>query len=451
MQTTSLGALGVAAAPHSWIRNAAAQPAKPNIIWIMADDLGYGDLGCYGQEQIETPRLDRMAEEGIRFTQAYAGSTVCAPSRCVLMTGLHTGNCRIRGNLGRCPIEGVNVRLPLLPEDLTVAELLKEAGYTTGIVGKWGLGEPDTTGIPNRKGFDFWYGFLNQHRAHNYFPDYVWRNEERDYFERWTYVHNAFTDEALHFVRDNHDRPFFLYLPYTIPHAFNAGGANGMPIPSQGQYADRDWPSNQKNLAAMISLMDRDVGRLLDLLDELGIGENTLVFFTSDNGPHSEGGNDPDYFNSSGPLRGIKRALYDGGIRVPMIARWPRTVPAGVVSDHAWGFWDLLPTAADLAGVNTPYETDGVSIVETLKGGTQPVQEYMYWEFHERGFNQAALWQGRWKGVRLGGVDAPLELYDLDNDIGEQHNIADQHPEIVRRIEDYLARARTDSVYYPIS
>lgn len=439
LQTAAAGAV-TASMPALWLNQASAQDRPPNIIYVMADDLGYGDLGCYGQTEIQTPNIDRMAREGMRFIQHYSGSTVCAPSRCCLMTGYHTGHCRVRGNKLH----------PLLPEDVTVAEVLQEAGYATGIVGKWGLGEPETTGLPNRQGFDYWYGFLNQRRAHNYFPDYLWRNEEKDFFDGWPYAHNVFTDEALNFIEDNHQQPFFLYIAYTIPHAFNEGGINGMPIRSQGQYADKDWPWNQRNLAAMISLMDDDMGKIFALLDELGIDDNTIVFFTSDNGPHREGGNNPDFFDSNGPLRGIKRDLYEGGIRTPMIVRWPGHIPAGTVSDQVWTHWDFFPTAADLAGAEIPEGLDGISMKNALLGQAQEDHEFLYWEFHERGFNQAALWQGRWKGVRKNRPDAPLELYDLDNDIGEQNNLADQHPEIVEKLTAYLAQARTESEFYPI-
>lgn len=428
--------------PYLLLQSATARESgeKPNIIWIMADDLGYGDLGSYGQEKIKTPRLDQMAAEGMRFTQCYAGSTVCAPSRCSLMTGYHTGHCRVRGNK----------RHPLLPDDVTVAEVLKDAGYATGIVGKWGIGEPGTSGVPNRQGFDFWYGYLNQHRAHNYFPDFLWRNEEREFIFPWRYSHDILTEEGLKFVRQNKDAPFFLYMAYTIPHAFNGGGINGMPIPSHGEYGDRDWPFNQKNHAAMISLLDRDVGKLLDLLKELGIDDNTIVFFTSDNGPHREGGNDPDFANSNGPLRGIKRSMHDGGIRVPMIARWPGHIPAGVTSDQVWAFWDFLPTAADLAGAEFPDGIDGISMKNALMGEEQESHKFLYWEFHERGFHQAALMDSRWKAVRKGSPTAPIELYDLSVDIGEENNLAVQEPGIAAQLDEYLRTERSENEYYPL-
>ncbi len=431
------GTLAIAAGSTIVSRASGSKDRPPNVIFIMADDLGYGDLGCYGQKTIKTPSIDKMASEGMRFTDCYAGSTVCAPSRCCLMTGYHTGHARVRGNK----------RHPLLPEDVTVAEILKQAGYTTGIVGKWGLGEPDTSGIPNRQGFDYWFGYLNQHRAHNYYPDFFWKNEERFFVKRITYSHDLFTQEALNFVRQNKNRPFFLYLPYTIPHAFNEGGINGMPIPSDKPYSDENWRQQSKNHAAMITRMDRDIGTLFDLLKELGIDDNTIVFFTSDNGPHREGGADPEFFNSNGPLRGIKRDLYEGGICVPMIARWPGKIEAGAVSDRPWAFWDFLPTAAELTGVRTPKDIDGISMLPELLGKKQKQHEYLYWEFHERGYQQAVR-MDRWKGVR--SKQGALELYDLSKDRGETNNIADRHPDTVKKIEDLMTRARIDSEHYPI-
>ncbi|MEW6234582.1 MAG: arylsulfatase [Candidatus Omnitrophota bacterium] len=412
--------------------------SKPNIIFILADDLGYGDLGCYGQKTIQTPSIDRMAQEGMRFTDCYAGSTVCAPSRCCLMTGYHTGRARIRGNK----------RHPLLPQDVTVAEVLKDAGYATGIIGKWGLGAPNDSGIPNRQGFDYWFGYLDQARAHNYYPDYVWKNEERFFFEKWTYSHDAFAAEAHDFVKRNRANPFFLYLAYTIPHAFNEGGVNGMPIPSDAPYSKENWPQASKNHAAMITRLDGDVGKLFTLLKELGLDENTIVFFSSDNGPHKEGGADPNFFDSNGPLRGIKRDLYEGGIRVPMIARWPGKIQAGAASAEPWAFWDFLPTAAELGGANVPTAIDGLSMVPALTSQPQRRHNYLYWEFYERGFDQAVRMKN-WKGVRH-GIDAPVELYNLSGDLGEERDIAAQHPDIAAEIAAIMNNAHVDSELYPI-
>ncbi len=422
--------------------------AKPNILWIMADDLGYGDLGCYGQTVIKTPQLDRLASQGVRFTDCYAGSTVCAPSRCVLMTGRHTGHARIRGN-------GL---LPLAPEDVTVAEVLKSAGYVTGIIGKWGLGEPGTTGVPNQQGFDEWFGYLNQHHAHNYYPDYLWKNDQKVTFDnvvqgnvatkRRVYSADLFTQEALDFL-DRHKRDrFFLYLPLTLPHANNEAGQQGMEVPSDAPYSAESWPQPQKNHAAMITYLDTQVGKVLAKLAELGLDENTIVFFTSDNGPHREGGADPKFFGSSGPLRGFKRALYEGGIRVPMIVRFPHKIAAGTESSQVWAFWDVLPTLAELAGAPLPGDLDGISMVPALLGEktsrrVQQDHEYLYWEFHERGFNQAVR-LGHWKAVRH-QPGTPLELFDLASDLGEQHDVAQEHPDTLSRVEAILVRAHTDA------
>jgi len=450
---------------NAGLRAEDAEPKRPNIIYIMADDLGYGDLGCYGQEEIRTPEIDRLAEQGTKFTQVYAGSTVCAPSRCVLMTGYHTGHCRVRGN----------ARVPLEPEDLTIAEVLRDAGYRTALVGKWGLGEPGTTGIPNKQGFDHFFGYLNQKHAHNYYPEYLYRQEEKVRLpgnrigsepgvavERVTYSHDVMMEEALEWVEARNDEPFFLYLALTIPHANNEGSratGNGMEVPDLGPYADRDWPETEKGKAAMITRMDSDIGRLLDLLDALELADDTIVFFTSDNGPHHEGGEDfdPDFFNSRGPLLGIKRDLYEGGIRVPMIVRWPGHVEAGGVSDQVWTFWDVPPTLAELAGAPDdalPEDVDGISVVpaligEDVAGRPQEDHEFLYWEFHEGPASKQAARMGDWKGVRL-SPDDPLELYDLSEDIGETNDVAEDHPEVVSAITRYLDTERTESEHWPL-
>jgi len=437
--------------------NPATAQTRPNIIFIQADDLGYGDLSCYGQRKFKTPNIDRLAAEGLRFTQYYAGSTVCAPSRSALMTGQHTGHTRIRGN----------ARHPLLPEDLTVAEVLKSApgaGYKTALIGKWGLGEAGTTGVPNRQGFDYFFGYLNQRHAHNYYPTFLWRNEERiklrnvvpdedeegsgNSTNRVDYTHDLMAEESLRFIERNCGGPFFLYLAFTIPHANNEAKNKGMEVPDLGEFANKDWPDQEKAKAAMITRMDRDVGRLMALLKKLGIDDNTLVFFTSDNGPHREGGVEPDFFDSNGPLRGIKRDLYEGGIRVPMIGRWPKRIKAGAKSDQVWAHWDFLPTLAEIVGVKAPTNIDGISMFNALLGRRQRNHEFLYWEFHERGFSQAAR-TGDWKAVRR-SLDSPLELYDLKNDPGEQNDVAVKHPEVVKKIEDYLKTARTESELWPI-
>jgi arylsulfatase A-like enzyme len=415
----------------------AATAKMPNIIFIMADDLGYGDLGCYGQKHFETPRLDQMAAEGIRFTQYYAGSTVCAPSRSVLMTGLHTGHTRIRGN-------GL---VPLDYGDLTVAEMLKQKSYETCVIGKWGLGEPGSTGLPNLQGFDEWFGFLNQKEAHNHYPPYFWRNQELRGIpqnangQKGLYIHYKFTEGATNFIRMPHKNPYFLYLAYTLPHKH-------VEAPTTKPYADKDWPEPQKMLAAMIYRLDLHVGKILDALDETGQAQNTIVFFCSDNGPHNQEGVDPDFFQSSGPFRGIKRDLYEGGIRSPMIIRWKGHIQPGQVSDQVWAAWDVFPTLSELAGLKAPVGLDGESMVDAILKGRTKEHDPLYWEFHEGGFHQAVR-MGDWKGVRH-GIQEPLELYDLSKDPGEKHNLADRERRVVGRMEDFLKTARSESNEWPV-
>jgi arylsulfatase A-like enzyme len=440
-----------------------ATEPSPNIIFILADDLGYGDLHCYGQEKIKTPNLDKLAAEGMRFTDCYAGSTVCAPSRDCLMTGFDTGHTTIRGNGGESQA--------LAPQDFTVAQLLKEAGYHTGLIGKWGLGNLGSTGTPKQKGFDEFAGYLSQVHAHDYYTDHLFRYDPRTGFEgreelpenrdgkHGLYIPDLFTDAALNFVRINKPdnlrgkpHPFFLYLAYPIPHANDEEGArtgNGMQVPSDYPYTTEPWPQVEMNKAAMITRMDRDIGKLMAKLKDLKQDENTLVIFASDNGPHKEGGVDPKFFKSSGPLRGIKRDLYEGGIRVPFIARWPAKIAAGQTSSQVCAFWDFLPTVAELTKTKPPANLDGISILPTLLGQPQTNQHaFLYWEFHERGFQQA-IRMGDWKALRL-KLDAPLELYNLKTDIGEKENVAEKNPEVIAQIEAYLKTARTDSAAWPM-
>ena len=435
---------------------------KPNLIWIMADDLGYADLGCYGQKVIRTPNLDRMAAEGMRFTHFYAGATVCAPSRSVLMTGLHHGHTRVRGNAGQ-----TNPAAQALKEgDVTVAGILQKAGYKTALIGKWGLGNVGEaeSGLPRKQGFDYFYGYLNQHHAHNHFPDYLWRNESKEPLsniivpvgedgagyatEAIHFADDLFTDDALKFVSENQAKPFFLYWSLVIPHANNERGrilGDGAHVPDYGPYADKDWPNPDKGQAAMITRMDSYVGRMMKHLEQLGLAQNTLVVFTSDNGPHNESKHDLTRFNPSGPYTGIKRSLTDGGIRVPFIAWWPGKVKPGGESTHVGYFPDWLPTAVELAGAPAPEKTDGLSLVPVLTGKAeaQPKHEFLYWEFHEGGFKQATLYQGRWKGIRMGGPDAPVQLFDQQNDVAEKTNVAAEHPQIAEKISAYLKTART--------
>jgi len=455
---------------------AAPTPAKPNIIFILADDLGYGDLGCYGQKLIQTPQLDRMAREGMRFTQFYAGSTVCAPSRSVLMTGQHTGHTRVRGNAGTANPLAQSLRTG----DFTVAHQLKSAGYSTALIGKWGLGDEGeaVVGMPTRQGFDYFFGYLNQHHAHNYYPAYLFRAEQRvplrnevpggdpatlvaaRFGRGWAekkvdYSHDLLADDALKWVEVQKGRPFFLYLALTTPHANNEatrGTGNGQEVPDFGIYADKDWTPQNKGQAAMITRMDRDIGRLLDLLKKLNLDEKTLVLFSSDNGNHKEGGNDPEFFDANGPLNGMKRSLTDGGIRVPFLARWPGQIKPGTTSAHVGYFGDFLVTAADLTGAKITSPHDGISFVPTLLGDSakQPKHDVLYWEFHEGGFSQAVLMDGRWKAIRMRRLEAPVQLFDLAADIGETNNLAESKPELVARARERFKSARTDSPDWPI-
>jgi arylsulfatase A-like enzyme len=437
---------------------------RPNLIWIMADDLGYGDLGCYGQKVIQTPNIDRMASEGMRFTQFYAGATVCAPSRSVLMTGMHHGRTRVRGNSGKTN----PIAQSLQSTDTTVAKVLREAGYATALTGKWGLGDVGAAepGLPRKQGFDYFYGFLSQVHAHNHFPDYLWRNEERVSLknkvtplgelgggyatEPVEYADDLITEEAIKFVKSNRDRPFFLYWSMVIPHANNERTRelkDGTEVPSYGTYTDKDWPKQDKGQAAMVGMMDNYVGQMLSTLRDLNIADKTLVIFTSDNGPHNESNHDLTRFNPAGPLTGIKRSLTDGGIRVPAIAWWPNKIKPGSVSQHVAYFGDWMATAAELAGAKVPEGCDSASYVPTLTGqpSQQKTHEFLYWEFHENGFKQAALYQGKWKGIRTKSPSAPIVLYDLSNDIGETKNVAQNHPDVAKKIEQYLSQARSAS------
>ncbi|MEX2578416.1 MAG: arylsulfatase [Verrucomicrobiales bacterium] len=449
--------------------------AKPNIVFIMADDLGYGELGSFGQEKIQTPELDRMAQEGMKLTSFYAGSTVCAPSRSVLMTGQHTGRTWVRGNAGAADRGPQTLR----PEDVTVAEKLKEAGYATALTGKWGLGELDSVGHPNRQGFDYFYGYLNQRHAHNYYPTFLVRNDEvvplknvvsseweakrvasgaPDDGAGWAhpegrieYSHDLIADEALTWLDETagEDAPFFLYLALTIPHANNEGGrgtGDGQEVPDHGIYADKDeaegWSDPNKGQAAMITRMDRDVGRLLEKLREKGVAENTLVIFTSDNGHHKEGGNDPEFFDANGPLKGMKRDLTEGGIRVPTIAWWPGEIEPGSESDHPAYLGDFMATACDLAGIETPENTQSISFLPTLRGQpeSQKEHDYLYWEFYERGSKQAVRF-GDWKAIRQPIFTGQTALYDLSEDLGEENDVSGDHPDIVAKAAAYMEEA----------
>ena len=437
----------------------------------MADDLGYGDLGCYGQTRIPTPNIDRLAREGLRFTQFYAGSTVCAPSRSSLMTGLHTGHAPIRGNKEVQP-EGQS---PLPSGSVTLAELLHAEGYVTGAFGKWGLGAPGSEGDPIAQGFDAFYGYNCQRLAHNYYPDHLWDDTSKvrltDNAEGafGTYAPQRIHEKALEFVQRHRDEPFFLYYPTTIPHAELAvpdsliAKYHGRFLPEkayqgvdsgdhfrQGAYASQQ--ECHAAFAAMVTLLDDQVGELVRMIDELGLGENTLIFFTSDNGPHQEGGADPDYFDSNGPFRGYKRDVTEGGIRVPMIARWTGTIQPGSESDVALAFWDVWPTIQDLN--NTPTSGDGISFLPSITGaGTQAEHEYLYWEFHEMK-GRVAIREGNWKLIRYdltAATPGPWSLYDLSQDPGERNNVANDHPDVVKRLEQKIRDVRTESEVFPLS
>ena len=431
----------------------ASDGGKPNIIFIMADDLGYADLGCYGQKLIKTPCVDRMAREGLKFTQCYTGAVVSAPSRSVLMTGQHTGHTRVRDNKGTNtpPHDGQKGRIPLRPEDFTVARLLQNAGYRTAITGKWGLGEPGSTGLPNDHGFDEWLGYLNQDHAPNYFTDFLWRNKKKQPIpentggKRKVYSHDLFTEFALEFIRKNKNRPFFLYVPYCIPHA-------KLEVPDLESYADKDWPEDAKIFAAMVTRMDRDVGRILDMVDEIGIEQKTIVFFCSDNGS-ARGWR--GLFDSCGPLREKKGRVYEGGIRTPMVVRWPGRIPEGKTSEAVWYFADFLPTAAELAGVRPPENIDGISVAEAFYSA-EPSKKlvrklrnrFLYWEDPgKKSFHQAVR-HGDWKAVRL-EQGKKLELYNLSKDVGETNDVAEKYPKIVKKIEQFLKTCRTDSIHWP--
>ena len=421
--------------------------AQPNIVLIMADDLGYGDLGCYGQELIETPHADRLAAEGLRFTQAYAGSTVCAPSRGVLMTGLNNGHAPVRDNVP-------HYATYLHDADVTMAEVLQQAGYRCGGIGKWSLGDAGTEGRATNQGFDMFLGYLNQDHAHYYYTEYLDDNEGRMLLpgNSRTHAHyspDLMTERALEFVEASADGPFFFYGAYTLPHfSAKTEDPTQFAVPDDAPYTDRPWTQKEKNYAAMVARLDRDLGRIVALVDRLGLAERTLVVFTSDNGPW---GGAPERFDSNGPLRGVKRDLYEGGIRVPLIARWPGTVPAGRVSHEVIGFWDLLPTFAVLAGVDAPRPIDGVPVVAALQGGRVDRPEgYLYWDYgHCRPRYAQAVRLGDFKGVRCerGG---PVELYDLKHDPAEARDLSAQHPQVVRRIEQIMATAATPSPHYPI-
>ena len=443
---TACGAAAASAAPAA-LQNRAETP--PNVVFILVDDLGYGDLGSYGQEKIQTPRLDQMAAEGLRFTQFYAGAPVCGPSRATLLTGLHTGHVAMRGNPRRAVGWDIAHGDPPLPDGQpTFAKLYRDAGYETAVIGKWGFGQPGLPGDPDAMGFDFFYGYDDHRDAHHHFPDHLWRDAETFPLDEKTFAQDLFTDEALAFIERAQGGPFMLYLNYALPHS-------PMEVPDVGEHADRDWPEKEKVFASMITRLDDDVGEVLDKLEALGLDDDTLVIFTSDNGPHAEGGHDPEFFDSNGPLRGTKRAVYEGGIRVPMIARWPGHIDAGRTSDHVAAFWDFLPTTADLLGLPPVEGVDGLSFLPTLLGDSaeQRAHDYLYWETGERGGRQAVR-KGDWKAVRLNvseRADAPVKLFDLAADVGENNDLAGQHPDLARQLGDLMDAAHVPADMFPLT
>lgn len=433
---------------------------KPNIIYILADDMGYGDLGCYGQQIIETPNLDRMATQGVRFTNHYTGCTVCAPSRCALMTGKHTGHSFVRGNREMKP-EG---QMPMPGDTRTVAQSLQDAGYTTGCIGKWGLGYPGSESDPLNMGFDYFFGYNCQMKAHHYYPEYLWENDKKVFYpenndgNQKMYSHDECTNKGVNFIKENKDKPFFLYLAYAIPHAELVlpekylekfkGKFPEKPYPG-AHYGKQDYP--HAAYAAMVSHLDGDVGKINALLKELGLDKNTIVMFSSDNGPHVEGGNDPRFFNSAGGYRGIKRDLYEGGIRTPFIVKWAGHIKEGQVSEHVSAFWDVFPTLCDVAGAVTPDDLDGISFLPELKGEEQPKHDLLYWEFHGAGGDKQAVRKGKWKAVRVKVKEAntPIQLFNLEDDPYEKSNVAEQYPEELAQMKALLDKTHVPSKAFP--
>ena len=456
------GAMLVACAPgtdssSSVDYKAKLEGKKPNVVLILVDDLGFGDLGCYGQQTLTTPIIDQMAKDGLSFTTMYTGAPVCAPSRASILTGKHTGHTNVRGN---SPAQ-------LLSDDeITIAKMMKTAGYTTGCIGKWGIGHPPPVDDPAKKGFDHFYGYINMWHAHNFYPEFLYKNGEKvplknktqlvDGKNPWAhmpegtgvaevkeeYVHNLFDAEAMSFIESNKENPFFLYMAYNVPHANNEGIPDGMEVPDYGEYANEDWPDQEKGFAAMIRNIDNSVGMIIEKLKAEGLAENTIVMFCSDNGPHQEGGHMMDFFNSNGDLNGMKRDLYDGGVRTPFIAYWPGMIEADTKTEHVAAFWDFHPTFGELVGADLSNEQiDGISFLPTLLGDSaaQKAHDFLYWEFYELDGRQSVIADG-YKAVKFKiQTDEPYwELYNLETDPGESNNIAEQHPEILEKMQKIM-------------
>lgn len=439
-------------------------PERPNVLLILVDDMGIGDICCFGQKAFKTPNIDKLASEGIVFTNFYTGSTVSAPSRASLMTGKTTGHCSVRGNMP-AQLLGDN--------EMTLAKVMKEAGYATGAIGKWGIGHPPPIDDPKRKGFDYFYGYVNMLHAHNCFPEFLYKNGEKVFLKNklklldgknpWAdlpegtgvsevkidYAPLLFDDEAINFIEKNKNDNFFLYLAYNLPHANNEAKPNGLEVPSYGEFADRNWPDSEKGFASMMRILDNSVGKMMQKLRELGIDKKTMIIFCSDNGPHQEGGHLVSYFDSNGKYRGMKRDLYDGGVRTPFIIHWPGVVKAGTTSDYVGAFWDILPTFCDLVGVKKPKETDGISILPTILGNKkeQKNHEYLYWEFFEQGGKQALL-KDNWKAIKLNVRDKSkpeiFELYNLDIDFDEKHDVSKEQPALVSEFNELFKKARKE-------
>ncbi len=451
---------------------ASARADKPNIIYILADDLGYRELGCYGQKLIRTPNIDQLAREGIRFTDHYCGNAVCAPSRCCLMTGFDPGHAFVRGNLDYTKPGCARGQMPIPRGTITLGTMAKKAGYTTAAMGKWGLGGEDTTGIPNKQGFDYFFGFLDQWAAHFYYPTYLWRNQTKVFYPEnhmkygKTYSHDVIAAEALKFIREHRNEPFFLYLPFTIPHVslqvpddeilqsyLKLGWDTKPYIGGKSKWSYTGNKTPRATYAAMITRMDMHIGKIMALLKKLGLDDNTLVIFTSDNGTTYCCGVDYKFFDSVGPFKGLKGSLHEGGIREPFVARWPGKIKPGTVSHLPSAFWDMMPTFCDIMGVKTP-RTDGISILPTLLGrpDKQKKHEYLYWEFPGYGYQQTVR-MGKWKGYRKNVRKDPhphLELYDLEKDISETTDVSAQYPEIVKKIEAIMAKEHTPSTAFPL-
>lgn len=451
--------------------HAGKKKTLPNIVFILADDLGYGDLSCYGQQRFSTPNVDRLASQGMLFSQHYSGCTVSAPSRSSLMTGFHTGRTPIRGNKEWDP-EG---QWPLSAASVTIAEMLKSSGYSTGAFGKWGLGFVGSEGDPNLQGFDEFFGYNCQRLAHNYYPGHLWHNHEKiilnenDSGKTRAYGPDIIHKAALEFIRTNRDKPFFLFYPTIIPHAelfakeeymakFRGkyepekvyNGTDSGPGFRMGAYGSQ--PESHTAFAALISQLDDQVGEIMVLLNELGLEKNTIVIFSSDNGPHLEGGADPNYFNSNGDLRGYKRDLYEGGIRVPLIVRWPDIVEAGSVSQHISAFWDFMPTFAEITGAEIQV-SDGISLLPLLKSKKQADHRFLYWEFHEQG-GKMAVRMGNWKAIRFNAAKSDtgrIELYDLSKDTGETNDVAESNPDVVKEMLEIMKREHTPSDIFPLA